>query len=154
MYFYSNSSGNVRSFAHRLERPVYDIGQRAVRTSVPETNYVLIMPLYAMSDPAADAMPKSLRRFMRSPLTRRRLLGVMSSGESRFDESHQAACRELARCFHRPVLFEFDMQGTRWDVVIARAILAELDDAAWDAGVLTREPASTVLSLAPGVRQT
>ncbi|MEK8229110.1 class Ib ribonucleoside-diphosphate reductase assembly flavoprotein NrdI [Oerskovia sp. M15] len=62
-------------------------------------------------------------------MTRRRLVGVIGSGNRNFGEHYQAACRQIARLSGRPVLFEFELQGTSWDVEEAREILDELDRA-------------------------
>lgn len=126
-YYYSSASGMVRLFAERLGRPVYDIGVREVRRSVPAGPWVLITPSYKTGNPDNDTIPEAVRRFLSDPTTRRHLVGVMGSGNRNFGTHYQAAARQIARTSGRPVLFEFELQGTRWDVARAREILAELD---------------------------
>ncbi len=129
VYFYSSKSGMVRLFAERLERPVLDLGDRAVRQSVPTGPWVLLTPSYKTGNPDNDTIPEPVRRFLQHPVTRRRLVGVMGSGNRNFGEFYQAACRQIAAASGRPVLFEFELQGTPWDVLEAQHILARLDDA-------------------------
>jgi protein involved in ribonucleotide reduction len=132
VYFSSSTSGMVRSFAHRLGRDgrdVRDLGKREVRTSVPEGPWVLLTPSYKTGNPDNDTMPEPVRRFLADPVTRRRMVGVMGSGNRNFGDHYQAACRQVARASGRPVLFEFELQGTPWDVEQAQQILADLDRA-------------------------
>ncbi|WP_350308805.1 class Ib ribonucleoside-diphosphate reductase assembly flavoprotein NrdI [Sanguibacter hominis] len=129
VYYYSSSSGMVRLFAERLGRPVHDLSRREVRTSVPTGPWVLLTPSYKTGNVDNDTIPEPVRRFLAHPETRRRLVGVMGSGNRNFGEHYQAACRQIARLSGRPVLFEFELQGTRWDVEDAQRILADLDAA-------------------------
>ena len=129
VYFYSSTSGMVRSFALRLGREAFDLGDREVRRSVPDGPWVLLTPSYKTGNVDNDTIPEPVRRFLASPVTRRRLVGVMGSGNRNFGEHYQAACRQIARTSGRPVLFEFELQGTTWDVEEARSILEDLDRA-------------------------
>jgi len=129
IYFASSSSGMVRQFAERLGRPAHDLGDRDVRRSVPQGPWVLVTPSYKTGNPDNDTIPEPVRRFLRDPVTRRRLVGVMGSGNRNFGAHYQAAARTIARASGRPVLFEFELQGTQWDVEDARKILDDLDEA-------------------------
>ncbi|WP_102508624.1 class Ib ribonucleoside-diphosphate reductase assembly flavoprotein NrdI [Sanguibacter massiliensis] len=129
IYYASSASGMVKQFAQRLGRPAHDLGDREVRRSVPDGPWVLVTPSYKTGNPENDTIPEPVRRFLRNPATRRRLVGVMGSGNRNFGEHYQAAARTIARVSGRPVLFEFELQGTQWDVEDARAILDELDAA-------------------------
>lgn len=129
IYYASSASGMVKQFAQRLGRTAHDLGDREVRRSVPDGPWVLVTPSYKTGNPDNDTIPEPVRRFLRNPETRRRLVGVMGSGNRNFGEHYQAAARTIARLSGRPVLFEFELQGTQWDVEDARAILDELDAA-------------------------
>lgn len=129
IYFASSSSGMVRQFAERLGRPAHDLGDRDVRRSVPEGPWVLITPSYKTGNPDNDTIPEPVRRFLRDPATRRRMVGIMGSGNRNFGSHYQAAARTIARISGRPVLFEFELQGTQWDVADARQVLEELEAA-------------------------
>ncbi len=127
VYFYSSKSGMVRLFAERLDRPVFDLAKREVRQSVPDGPWVLLTPSYKTGNENNDTIPEAVRRFLRDATTRRRMVGVMGSGNRNFGSYYQAACRQIAKASNRPVLFEFELQGTPWDVVEAQRILTELD---------------------------
>ncbi|MCA5891976.1 class Ib ribonucleoside-diphosphate reductase assembly flavoprotein NrdI [Isoptericola sp. NEAU-Y5] len=127
VYFASSASGMVRQFCERLGRPAHDLADREVRGSVPTGPWVLVTPSYKTGNPDNDTLPEPVRRFLRHPVTRRRLVGVMGSGNRNFGTHYQAAARQVAQASGRPVLFEFELQGTRWDVEQARETLAALD---------------------------
>lgn len=129
VYYFSSSSGLVRHFAERLGRPVHNLAEREVRLSVADGPWVLLTPSYKTGNAANDTIPEGVRRFLRNDVNRRRLVGVMGSGNRNFGVYYQNACREIARQSGRPVLFEFELSGTPWDVEECRAILADLDAA-------------------------
>lgn len=127
VYFYSSKSGMVRQFAHKLGRPVFDLGEREIRNSIPAGPWVLLTPSYKTGNASNDTLPIPVKRFLADPTTRRRLIGIMGSGNRNFGEHYQAAARQIAKQSGRPMLFEFELQGTQWDVADAIKILDELD---------------------------
>ncbi len=129
VYYYSSASGIVRSFAERLGRPVYDLAEREHRLSEADGPWVLLTPSYKTGNDRNDTIPEAVRRFLRSPVNRRRMVGVMGSGNRNFGRYYQLAARRIAERSQRPVLFEFEIAGTPWDVEECRRILAELDEA-------------------------
>jgi protein involved in ribonucleotide reduction len=135
VYYYSSASGLVRSFAERLERPAYNLAEREHRQSQVDGPWVLLTPSYKTGNPANDTIPEGVRRFLRSPVNRRALVAVMGSGNRNFGTHYQMACREIAARSGRPVLFEFELAGTPWDVLECRRLLERLDDALHAAGV-------------------
>lgn len=129
VYYYSSASGLVRSFAERLERPVHDLARREVRLSEADGAWVLLTPSYTTGNEANDTIPEAVRRFLGSPVNRRRMVGVIGSGNRNFGRYYQHAARDVAARSRRPVLFEFEIAGTPWDVTECRRILADLDAA-------------------------
>ncbi|WP_029068012.1 class Ib ribonucleoside-diphosphate reductase assembly flavoprotein NrdI [Jonesia quinghaiensis] len=127
IYFYSSTSGMVRQFAQALGRPVFDLTEREVRQSVPDGPWVLLTPSYKTGNADNDTIPEPVKRFLHDPATRRRMVGVMGSGNRNFGRHYQAAARDIAARSKRPVLFEFELQGTQWDVEEAKELLRELD---------------------------
>ncbi|GAA2245133.1 class Ib ribonucleoside-diphosphate reductase assembly flavoprotein NrdI [Rarobacter faecitabidus] len=127
VYFYSSTSGMVRSFAERLGRPAFDLAIRAVRESVPGGPWVLITPSYKTGNADNDTVPAPVKRFLADPQTRRLLVGVMGSGNRNFGGHYQAAARQIAKASGRPMLLEFELQGTQWDVAEAKELLRQLD---------------------------
>ncbi|NYI59083.1 class Ib ribonucleoside-diphosphate reductase assembly flavoprotein NrdI [Cellulomonas soli] len=129
IYYYSSASGLVRTFAERLDRPVYNLAEREHRLSEADGPWVLLTPSYKTGNESNDTIPEGVRRFLRSAVNRRRLVGVMGSGNRNFGRFYQMAAREVARRSGRPVLFEFELSGTPWDVQEALRIMERLDRA-------------------------
>lgn len=129
VYFYSSRSGLVRSFAERLGRPVFDLSEREHRLGEADGPWVLLTPSYKTGNDRNDTIPEAVRRFLRSPVNRRRMVGVIGSGNRNFGRHYQMAARQIAERSGRPVLFEFEIAGTPWDVEECRRILTDLDAA-------------------------
>ncbi|GLJ78727.1 protein NrdI [Microbacterium imperiale] len=131
VYYYSSVSNLIRRFATHLTaadgRPVLDLSQREVRASEPDGPWVLLTPSYKAGNDAHATLPAPVRGFLRSPTTRRRLVGIIGSGNRNFGEHYQAAARELSRVSGRPVIFEFELAGTPEDVTECARRLAAFD---------------------------
>ena len=129
VYYYSSASGLVRSFAERLGRPVFNLAEREHRQSEVDGPWVLLTPSYKTGNESNDTVPEGVRRFLRSAHNRRLMVGVIGSGNRNFGRYYQMAARLVAERSHRPILFEFELAGTPWDVAECRHILDELDQA-------------------------
>lgn len=127
VYFYSSKSGMVRLFARNLDRPVFDLGEHEVRNSVPEGPWILLTPSYKTGNESNDTLPVPVKRFLSNATTRRRMVGIIGSGNRNFGTHYQAAARQISKMSGRPMLFEFELQGTQWDVADAQEILTQLD---------------------------
>ncbi len=131
LYYFSSTSRMVASFCERVVegtgREALDLGVREVRLSQAPGPWVLVTPSYKTGNPDNDTIPEAVRRFLRDPVNRRRLAGVMGSGNRNFGGHYQAAARQIAQASGRPLLLEFELQGTPWDVEDARRIMADLD---------------------------
>jgi protein involved in ribonucleotide reduction len=129
VYYYSSTSGLVRTFAERLDRAVHNLAEREHRRSEADGPWVLLTPSYKTGNESNDTIPEAVRRFLRSERNRRLLVGVMGSGNRNFGAYYQKAAREVAQRSGRPVLFEFELAGTPWDVEECERILTDLDAA-------------------------
>jgi protein involved in ribonucleotide reduction len=133
IYYYSSKSGMVDQFCREVcagtGRRSFHLAERSNRLSVPDGPWVLVTPSYKTGNADNDTIPEAVRRFLGNPVTRRRLAGIMSSGNRNFGDYYQASGRTIAKLSGRPVLFEFELQGTPWDWDGARQILTELDAA-------------------------
>jgi protein involved in ribonucleotide reduction len=129
IYYYSSSSGLVRTFAEHLGRPVFNLAEREHRLSEADGPWVLLTPSYKSGNDRNDTVPEGVLRFLASDVNRRRMVGVIGSGNRNFGVHYQRACRVVAARSGRPVLFEFELSGTPWDVEECRRIMAELDEA-------------------------
>lgn len=132
VYFFSSTSNLIRRFAHRLQatdgRPLFDLAERTVRASEAPGPWMLLTPSYKAGNDAHATLPAGVRAFLRSPTNRRRLIGIIGSGNRNFGTHYQAAARELARTSGRPVVFEFELAGTPEDVAECARILAAFDE--------------------------
>lgn len=129
IYYYSSASGLVRLFAERLDRPVFNLAEREHRLSIADGPWVLLTPSYKTGNDRNDTIPEAVKRFLRSEVNRRLLVGVMGSGNRNFGRFYQKAAREIAAISGRPILFEFELSGNPWDLTECKRIMAELDEA-------------------------
>ncbi|RLK49708.1 class Ib ribonucleoside-diphosphate reductase assembly flavoprotein NrdI [Microbacterium telephonicum] len=130
VYYYSSVSNLTRRFAEHLAqqgRPIRDLADAEVRASEAPGPWVLLTPSYKAGNADEATLPAPVRRFLRSSTNRRRLIGILGSGNRNFGAHYQAAARELASISHRPILYEFELSGTPEDVAATVRILNELD---------------------------
>ncbi len=131
VYYYSSTSNLIRRFATRLSaldgRTVLDLSDREVRGQEATGSWVLLTPSYKAGNDAQATLPAAVRAYLRSPSNRRRMVGIIGSGNRNFGPYYQAAARELAVASRRPVLFEFELAGTPEDVARCAEILRALD---------------------------
>lgn len=133
VYYYSSSSNLIGRFAQHLTdtdgRAVYNLADPEVRRGEASGPWVLLTPSYKAGNADEVTLPAGVRSFLRSPVNRRRLVGIIGSGNRNFGVYYQAAARMLAQTSGRPVLFEFELSGTPEDVTTCARILRELDAA-------------------------
>jgi protein involved in ribonucleotide reduction len=146
VYYYSSTSNLTGRFAQHLAeatgRAVHNLADASVRRAEASGPWVLLTPSYKAGNADEVTLPAGVRSFLRSPSNRRRMLGIIGSGNRNFGVYYQAAARELAVRSGRPVLFEFELAGTPEDVIHCAQILDELDAAlaASHPGVSDPEP--------------
>lgn len=85
--------------------------------------YVLIVPTYGGGD-ARKAVPPQVKRFLNDAGNREWIRGVIASGNTNFGEAYGAAGRIISAKCHVPLLFVFELMGTREDVAKTRDGLA------------------------------
>ncbi|MDR6198723.1 protein involved in ribonucleotide reduction [Microbacterium sp. SORGH_AS428] len=133
VYYYSSVSNLTRRFAEQVAardgRSVRDLADPEVRRSEAPGRWVLLTPSYKAGNADEVTLPAPVRTFLRSAANRRRLVGIIGSGNRNFGAYYQAAARELAAISGRPVLFEFELSGTPEDVTRCAEILREIDEA-------------------------
>lgn len=133
LYYYSSTSNLTGRFAASLARtdgrPVRNLADPLVRKTEAPGPWVLLTPSYKAGNANEVTLPAGVRSFLRSPMNRRRLIGIIGSGNRNFGIYYQAAARQLAQRSGRPILFEFELSGTSEDVARCAAILADLDAA-------------------------
>lgn len=133
VYYYSSTSGLTRRFAEHLAerdgRAVFNLAEADARRTEVDGPWVLLTPSYKAGNDDQATLPAAVKVFLRSPVNRRHMIGVIGSGNRNFGVHYQAAARELAAASGRPILFEFELSGTPEDVEQCARILADLDAA-------------------------
>ncbi len=133
VYYYSSVSNLTRRFAEHLAaldgRAVRDLADPEVRRTEASGRWVLLTPSYKAGNADEVTLPAPVRAFLRSAANRRRLVGIIGSGNRNFGAYYQAAARELAEISGRPVVFEFELSGTPEDVTRCAEILRGMDEA-------------------------
>lgn len=133
VYYYSSVSNLTGRFAEALAtttgRETHNLADADVRSREVGGPWVLLTPSYKAGNAHQVTLPAPVRSFLRSPVNRRKLIGIIGSGNRNFGAYYQAAARQLAAVSGRPVLFEFELSGTAEDVARCAEILDGLDAA-------------------------
>lgn len=132
LYYYSSSSRLTERGALKVageDREAFNLADAAVRRSEPAGPWVLVTPSYKTGNPSNDTVPEAVRRFLESPVTRRRLVGVIGAGDRNFAEYFVAAARWVCERSGRPLLGTFEKMGTPEEIEALRQALAEVDAA-------------------------
>lgn len=115
--YFSSTSGNT-------ERFIDAVGVRSIRipltmkvdTPIINEPYVLITPTYA-NDDGSNAVPKQVIRFLNEPQNRTMIKGVIGAGNRNFGENFGLAGRIIAKKCNVPLLYRFELSGTKDDVI-------------------------------------
>lgn len=81
--------------------------------------YIIIVPTYGGGD-ARKAVPPQVKRFLNDPANREWIRGVIASGNTNFGEAYAAAGPIISRKCHVPLMYRFELMGTREDVHAVR----------------------------------
>lgn len=115
--YFSSVTENTKIFVERL-------GIKALRIPVYRTDdellvtepYVLFVPTYGGGQGEA-AVPPQVKRFLKSPEVRALCVGVVGGGNVNFGEKYAAAADGVAAKLGVPVLYRFELRGTKEDLV-------------------------------------
>ena len=67
-----------------------------------------------------NAVPPQVKRFLNDPANREWIRGVIASGNTNFGEAYAAAGPIISRKCHVPLMYRFELIGTREDVHAVR----------------------------------
>ena len=124
LVYYSSRSENTARFVERLGLPAERIPISADRPfPMPLQPYVLICPTYADGE-GRGAVPKQVIRFLNDPTRRGLLRGVIASGNRNFGQTYALSGDVIARKCNVPVLYRFELAGTKIDIARVRDGLA------------------------------
>ena len=123
LVYFSSASGNTARFVEgcRLD----EFGIHAMRIPLlpnePELHvdepYVLLTPTYG-GGTIGKAVPVQVKRFLNDE--RSVIIGVIASGNTNFGEAYGIAGDIIAAKCHVPLLYRFELMGTREDVSTVR----------------------------------
>ncbi len=115
--YFSSATENTKIFVEQLaypsERlPLFPKDEQLV----PDYPYVLFVPTYGAGVGEAS-VPPQVKRFLKSPEVRALCVGVIGAGNLNFGEKYAAAGDVVAKKLEVPVLYRFEIRGTKSDVV-------------------------------------
>lgn len=129
--YFSNISENTKRFIDRLGLPALRI---PVRRHEPwpavSDPYVLIVPTYGgsleITGGSGAAVPRQVVMFLNDKHNRSLCRGVIAAGNTNFGSTYCLAGRIVARKCQVPHLYNFELMGTRDDVLRVREGLEQL----------------------------
>ncbi|WP_194436129.1 class Ib ribonucleoside-diphosphate reductase assembly flavoprotein NrdI [Vibrio fluminensis] len=126
LVYYSSASGNTQRFIQQLGLPAIRLPiDTAAPTPKIEQPFVLVCPTYADGE-GKGAIPEPVRKALNDKQTRSLLIGVIASGNRNFGELFAHAGKLIAHKCGVPLLYRFELAGTRNDVLTVRQGLSKL----------------------------
>lgn len=123
--YFSSASRNTERFVDHCDFPSCGVNvfriplqPNAAPLNVREP-YIIIVPTYGGGD-ARKAVPPQVKRFLNDPANREWIRGVIASGNTNFGEAYAAAGPIISRKCHVPLMYRFELMGTREDVHAVR----------------------------------
>lgn len=130
--YYSSKSNNTHRFVEKLNLPKIRIPLAEGDKLKVNEDFVLITPTYSGGQKDADghvltagAVPKDVIHFLNQVENRKHCLAVVSSGNTNFGDSYAIAGPIIANKLHVPLLHQFELLGTEYDVdKVKQAVLS------------------------------
>lgn len=126
LVYFSSVSENTRRFVDKLDLRADRIPLRAADDALrAEEPYVLVTPTYGGAH-GEGAVPKQVIRFLNDARNRSLVRGVIAAGNTNFGSTYCLAGKIVARKCQVPHLYNFELMGTRDDVLRVREGLEQL----------------------------
>ena len=126
LVYFSSVSENTRRFVDKLDLEAQRIPLRSIDGELRvDQPYVLVTPTYGGAN-GAGAVPKQVIRFLNNSDNRSLVRGVIAAGNTNFGSTYCLAGRIVARKCQVPHLYNFELMGTRDDVLRVREGLEQL----------------------------
>lgn len=125
--YFSSKSNNTHRFVQKLDLP--NIRIPADEPIKVTADYVLVVPTYSSGQKKAGkldlrgAVPKEVIHFLNEEENRRHCLAVISSGNTNFGDSYAIAGPILASKLQVPLLYQFELLGTKEDVARVKRLV-------------------------------
>lgn len=130
--YFSTQSNNTHRFVQKLDAESIRIPMDEEERIKVDEDYVLIVPTYSggkVTDAgqvdAHGAVPKQVIHFLNDPDNRKHCLGVISSGNTNFGDSFAIAGPVISYKLKVPLLYQFELIGTKEDVEEVNRIITE-----------------------------
>lgn len=117
LVYFSSASENTLRFIEKLNHPATRIplSPRAEGMIRVHSPYVLVVPTYG-GGRASKAVPPQVIAFLNDPVNRSYIRGVITSGNTNFGEDYCLAGKVISSKCQVPLLYTFELIGTRHDV--------------------------------------
>ena len=114
--YFSNVSENTKRFVEKLDIDAVRIPLNQ-KLEIPQVDkpFVLITPTYGTTD-ADSGIPKQVIKFLNLAHNRALLKGVIASGNTNFGSKYCHAGKLVADKCNVPLLYKFELIGTKYDV--------------------------------------
>jgi protein involved in ribonucleotide reduction len=120
LVYFSSVSGNTKRFVDKLGVVAERIPIHANEESlVVSEDFILITPTYG-GGPETKAVPKQVIKFINNPQNRKHLRGVIGAGNTNFGDAYAIAGDIIAAKCAVPVLYRFEVFGTKYDVDVTQ----------------------------------
>lgn len=127
LVYYSSKSGNTARFVTALGLPALRLPEALGDPVLVEAPFVLICPTYADGE-GKGAVPKQVIHFLNNPENRGQLLGVIGAGNRNFGETYALSGRIISKKCNVPLLYSFELAGTKTDISLVREGLQKLGE--------------------------
>jgi protein involved in ribonucleotide reduction len=144
--YFSSTSGNTERFIGALNiRSIRIPLTMKVDTPIVNEPYVLATPTYA-NDDGSNAVPKQVIRFLNVPQNRAMIKGVLGAGNRNFGENFGLAGRIVAKKCNVPLLYRFELSGTKDDVINVKQGMERLWNSLTSKIIMTKTQKQTHLA--------
>jgi protein involved in ribonucleotide reduction len=107
---YMSMMGNVRDFVERVDMDSYELNPVNPPIEVNE-DYIVVIPTYV------GYINEDVEEFVEYKDNLKHLVGFASSGNINFDDDYCINGKELSAKYNKPLIFQFEFQGTDEDII-------------------------------------
>lgn len=118
--YFSSVTQATHQFIGKLGYPAERIPlRRTDELLTVDYDYILATPTYGAGTPRG-AVPKQVVKFLKPLEHRRHCLGILAGGNKNFGPHFVLAGRVLSEMLNVPLLYSFEVSGTRQDVALVK----------------------------------
>lgn len=127
--YFSSSSQNTHRFVGKLncgQAERISIRYNADTQIITKSPYILVTPCFADGS-GRGAVPPQVLKFLKNPVNRENLIGVIGGGNKNFGKYFAFASDIISLSLGTPILHKFELMGTPSDVETVTKVLKELN---------------------------